>query len=96
VPTRARLGSLFTPYDGQFHVYVGIVKKTLECDLFCPEDAPYPEDMARLFARFMTLPPRFLSNFPAYWALWAKYAGKTSTHRPDDCTTRTGVTLFHA
>jgi len=80
----------------QFYEYVGIVKKTLESDLFSPEDAPYPEDMAMLFARFMTLPPRFLSNFPASLVLWARYAGKTSTHRSDDCATRTGVTLFHA
>ena len=35
------------------------VKKTLESGLFSPEDAPYPEDMARLFARFMFLQSRF-------------------------------------
>jgi len=41
------------PEKSKLHGQLSGVKKTLESELFSPEDAPYPEDMARLLARFM-------------------------------------------
>jgi hypothetical protein len=55
-----------------------IVKKTLESDLFSPEDAPYPEDMARLFTRFMTPKSRCLrEKAPTF--------GRASSQPPPRC-----------